>query len=287
MEFRDLDHLRADAAALKGPVAVIACEDGFDVARTLRHHLDAGFANVVAVAAPGVDLRAPGDPRLHALRLAHRPEAMGVACANAMIDALAPGTWLAWLHNGEYLFTPFSETRRVGEACAFAAEERRDAMLSTVVDLYPGAMPEDAHRFVARPDDAWLDAAGYFALARDGEGGPKERQLDLFGGLRWRFEEHVPPARRRIDRVSLFRVRDGVRLRADGTLTDEEMNTYACPWHHSMTCAVASYRAAKALATNPGSRAAIEKFAYAGSVRFRWTSRELMDRGFMEPGQWF
>ncbi|KKL51071.1 hypothetical protein LCGC14_2299130, partial [marine sediment metagenome] len=116
---------------------------------------------------------------------------------------------------------------------------------------------------------------------------PKERQLDFYGGLRWRFEEHVPKARRRIDRIALFRARKGLRLRDDHTFNDEEYNTYSCPWHHNVTSAICSFRAAKALSTNAGSRHAISSFHWVNSTRFDWTSQQLLDLGLMEPGQWF
>ncbi|MFN6953031.1 MAG: hypothetical protein ACK4NE_10630, partial [Albidovulum sp.] len=137
--------------------------------------------------------------------------------------------------------------------------------------------------------EAMLDRTGYYALARPdpATGHPKERQLDIFGGLRWRFEEHVPPDRRRIDRIALFRAARGLTLRDDHTFTLEEYNTYACPWHHNLTAAIASFRTAKALKSNPDSAAAIRTFTWAGSVPFAWTSQQLMDLGLMEPGQWF
>ena len=65
------------------------------------------------------------------------------------------------------------------------------------------------------------------------------------------------------------------------------MNTFACPWHNNLTAAVASFRVAKALARNPGSRDEITSFAWRGSHPFRWNSQQLMELGLMEPGQWF
>ena len=180
---------------------------------------------------------------------------------------------------------------------AFHAEERRDAMLCYVVDLYApdlAAHPSGVDRATAH-----LDRIGYYALARMGagagsrdgsrhatQGGPRERQLDFFGGLRWRFEEHAAPHRRRIDRIGLFRTRPGLRLRPDGTFTDEEYNTYAGPWHNNLTSAICSFRAAKALRSNPISRDAIDTFLWPGSAPFAWHSQQLMDLGLMEPGQW-
>ena len=135
-----------------------------------------------------------------------------------------------------------------------------------------------------------MDRSGYYALARPSDSTdtpPKDRQLDFYGGLRWRFEEHVPASRRRIDRISLFKAKPGLRIGANYTFNDEEYNTYACPWHHNLTAAVCSFRTAKALKKNPGSTFDIQTFKWHNSTPFEWHSRQLLDLGLMEPGQWF
>ncbi len=114
-----------------------------------------------------------------------------------------------------------------------------------------------------------------------------ERQMDMFGGLRRRFEEHVPWGRRRIDRVALVRAERGLEMRPDLTLSDEERNTVNCPWHNNLTAAVMSFRAAKALRSNPGSKWTVTDFRWSGSVPFDWSSKQLLELGLMEPGQWF
>ncbi|WP_281824023.1 hypothetical protein [Jannaschia rubra] len=286
MDFTSLNDLSARASRLgKGPALMILAEDGREVESTLRHHVDAGFRQIVVATPPGVALPPVLPEGVHRLTLDRRPDDMAATCVNAFIAARPAGAWTGYVHNAEYLFHPFAETRRIGEALAFCAEERRDAVLTFVIDLYAGELAPGSDG-VDR-DDAWMDEAGYFALARWGEDGPLDRQLDFFGGLRWRFEEHIPWTRRRIDRVSLFRARPGLRLLPDLTMSEPEMNTYACPWHHSMTACVASFRVAKALATNPGSRAAIRGFRWNGSIRFEWQAQQLLDLGLMEPGQWF
>ena len=83
------------------------------------------------------------------------------------------------------------------------------------------------------------------------------------------------------------RAKADLELRPDFTFTDEEYNTYACPWHHNITTAVASFRTAKALKTNAGSRFAIQSFHWHNSTAFAWGSQQLMDLGLLEPGQWF
>ena len=48
-----------------------------------------------------------------------------------------------------------------------------------------------------------------------------------------------------------------------------------------------SFRVAKALKYNPGSSFDVQTFAWHNSVRFDWSSQQLMDLGLIEPGQWF
>jgi len=271
----------------KGPLALVLAEDEVELASTLAHLQRCGFRDIILLAREGMPLPDATAGAVHVV--AHDVHAEG-ALFGAVNQAIArlPGTWMHYCHNAEYLFYPFCETRRVGELLAFHAEERREAMLTYVIDLYAGDLGAQPNGVA--PGDAWLDRSGYYALARkdpEREWQAKERQMDFFGGLRWRFEEHIPYARRRIDRVSLFRAKPGLKLAADHTLSDEEMNTYACRWHHSLTAAVCSFRTAKALRTNPGSRHAIGTFRWANSVKFDWHSQQLMELGLMEPGQWF
>ena len=291
MQYRSLHHFISDSKAVlsKGPIALIMVEDAIEIETTLRHHQQLGFATVVAFMPASFALARDVAESNGVLRVDYDMDREGALenAVNAVIEA-APGQWLYACYNAEYLFYPFCETRTVGELLAFHTEERRDAMLTYVVDLYAddlGAAPN-----AVSLDNAFLDRSGYYALARpDGtpDNHPKERQLDFFGGLRWRFEEHVPAARRKIDRISLFRAKPGLRMRDDHTFTDEEYNTYACPWHHNITASICSFRTAKALKSNPGSRDSIASFKWHNSAPFEWHSRQLLDLGLMEPGQWF
>ena len=275
---RGTERLRA------GPVALIFVEDAEEIDSTLTHHLRLGFRSLLAFLPEGLDLTHP-DPRVTTIRLPTRAENIVPTTVNRLIEA-APERWFYYGYNAEYLYFPFCESRTIGEMLAFHAEECRDAMLTYVIDLYPG----DLARAPAGVSlaDAHLDRTGYYAQARPGpEGHPRERQLDFFGGVRWRFEQHIPPAQRRIDRIALFRARKGLRLLPDHRFDDEELNTYACPWHHNLTAAICSFRTAKALKSNPGSAEAIAGFRWQGSVPFAWSSQQLMELGLMEPGQWF
>ena len=289
MQYSNLDMMiKESAAALsKGPIAIILVEDDVEVDTTIRHHFQAGFETVIALMPAVFEL--PGDLRETTIRVDYNMSDEGAmeTAINKLIDAAA-GQWLFYCFNAEYLFFPFCETRNVIEMLAFHTEERRSAMLGYVVDLYADDLGKYPN--AVSLDQAHLDRSGYYALARADatrDGNPKERQLDFFGGLRWRYEEHVPAGRRKIDRIPLFRAKKGLRLRWDHTFNDEEYNTFACPWHHNITASICSFRTAKALKSNPGSTFDIETFKWHNSAPFEWHSRQLLDLGLMEPGQWF
>jgi Glycosyl transferase family 2 len=289
MHHSSLDELIKDApeALAKGPVAVIMVEDDVEIDTSLRHHQQAGFKSIIALMPTEFDLPRDLSETIHRVDYDMSADMAMETAINAMIDHAA-GQWMYYCYNAEYLFYPFCETRNVVEMLAFHTEERRSALLAYVIDLYADDLGE--HPNAVSLDRAHLDKSGYYALARKDEangGDPKERQLDFFGGLRWRYEEHVPATRRKIDRIPLFRAKKGLRLRWDHTFNDEEYNTYACPWHHNITAAVCSFRTAKALKTNPGSTFEIDSFKWHNSAAFEWHSRQLLDLGLMEPGQWF
>lgn len=273
------------AALAKGPVALIFVEDDVEVAATINHHLLAGFKSVVGFMARDIDLNDDVTQSFTRVDWDITYGDAAIDIVNACIAA-APGTWLYYCYNAEFLFFPFSETRTVAEMVAFTVEERRDSILTYVVDLYASNL-HDNPSAVSR-QDAWMDRSGYYALQRTDEwNNPIDRQMDFYGGLRWRLEEHIPAKRRRIDRISIFKAKPGLELREDHTFNDPEYNTFACPWHHSITAAVCSFRTAKALKRNPGSTFDIDTFRWHNSVKFAWNSRQLMDFGLMEPGQWF
>lgn len=290
-DFPDFDSYVGSGALrnARGPIAIILIEDLAAVAETLDHHLRRGFHQILALSLdplPGSALAQQEDSRIVSLRYDARRIGSHVHAVNAVIDAVPADTWLYYCYNAEFLFFAFSESRSIGEMLTFHAEERRRAMLTYVIDLYA----PDLKRF---PDavsisEAQFDRNGYYALGRrDRSGGFHERQLDFFGGLRWRFEEHLPADRRRIDRISIFRSAPELRILPDHRFNNEEYNTYSCPWHHNLTAAITSFRVAKALASNPGPRRMIRDFSWRNSHPFRWNSQQLMDLGLMEPGQWF
>lgn len=278
---------KAGKVLAKGPVALIFVEDEVEVTSTLRHHLDAGFAACVVFIPATFELEEEIAAQVHRVDMDTLAPDILTTTVNTLIEA-APGTWFYYGYNAEYLFYPFCESRTVAEMLAFHTEERRDAMLCYVIDLYAGDL--ERHRSAVSIEDPHLDKSGYYALARKHAADAEQqldRQLDFFGGLRWRYEEHIPAPRRKIDRIALFRAKAGLKLRDNHTFNDEEYNTFACPWHHNLTAAVCSFRTAKALKANPGSTFDIHNFRWHNSTPFEWHSRQLLDLGLMEPGQWF
>ena len=97
------------------------------------------------------------------------------------------------------------------------------------VDLYAGDLNADPTGVNA--DDAYLDRAGYYALARLDQPThqPLERKLNFYGGLKWRYEEFVPYERRRIDRMALFLAKQDLVMQEQFLFSDPEYNTYSCP----------------------------------------------------------
>ncbi len=287
MQFDSLESFFTTGKGLlaKGPIALILAEDEVALRETVAHHIGLGFRKVIVFGPEMFETGMADDPALVRVTCNTLGDKALETVVNGCIAA-APGVWFYYCYNAEFLFFPFCESRAIGEMIAFNAEERRDTILTYVVDLYAGDLW--AHPTAVSLDDAHLDKSGYYALARKNKwNNDLERQLDFFGGLRWRFEEHIPAPRRRIDRVSIFRAKPRLTLRDDHTFSDAEYNTYACPWHNSLTATVCSFRTAKALKRNPGSTFDIQTFKWHNSAPFEWTSQQLLDLGLMEPGQWF
>lgn len=272
---------------LKGPIALVFAEDDVALGPTLTHLGERGFAMLLVFADDLVEMDGPAPSGTVRIGWDKARDAPFHEVVSTVI-ARAPGQWMHYCFNGEFLFYPFAETRTVAECCAFCLEERREAVLTYVIDLYAADLSRTPSGVCL--ETACLDRQGYYALARPDPNPPHyplDRQLDFYGGLKWRFEQHVPPDRRRIDRISLFRAKPGLTLREDHTLSEPEMNTFACPWHNSVTAALCSFRTSKALRANAGSRRDVTTFVWPNSVRFEWSSEQLMKLGLIEPGQWF
>lgn len=270
----------------KGPVALIFVEDDVEIAATVRHHLDEGFRSVICFGSPEIDW--PEQLAGPTVRVDHElwKKSAVTEAINGCIGAAPSGVWMFYCYNAEFLFYPFCEHRTIGEMLAFNSEERRASVLTYVVDLYASDLKRTPS--AVSLEDAHLDKSGYYSLARVlPDGTHAERQLDFFGGLRWRYEEHIPAPSRRIDRIAIFQTKHGLTFRDDHTFSDPEYNTYACPWHNNTTASLCSFRTAKALKKNPGSTFDIHSFVWHKSAKFDWHSQQLLELGLIEPGQWF
>ncbi|MEM6467136.1 MAG: hypothetical protein AAF679_11620 [Pseudomonadota bacterium] len=182
----------------------------------------------------------------------------------------------------EFLCFPFQESRSLLDFIAFMEEERRTAVYSMILDLY-AANPQLELSW----ENAAFDRLGYYSEPVFEEGEVQERQAALYGGVRWRLEDHIPWEDRRLDRISLFQSIPGRTVTPELRLSDAEGNTRACPWHHNATVALASFRSALSLARNPQSAARAKDLTCPVSLPFEGTSQQLMTHGFLEPGQWF
>ncbi|MFQ5621834.1 MAG: hypothetical protein ACE5FS_00410 [Paracoccaceae bacterium] len=270
-------------ASAPGPVAVIFAEDSVELDSTLAHHENLGFRTLLLIGeSPFADIEER--PGLHVLHEPITGARDAASALNRLVPALA-GKWVYWCFNAEYLFFPFCETRTIRDVLSFVESERREAVFTYTIDLYA----DDLGRYpdAVSPENAYLDRSGYYGTTRRTGDTWHEREIEVFGGLRWRFDEHVPADRRRIDRISLFKAAKGREIGADFRLNESELNTISCPWHNNLTMAVVSFRTAKSLKLNPGSAYDIDSFMWSRSGRFNWSSAQLMKLGFMEPGQWF
>ena len=76
-------------------------------------------------------------------------------------------------------------------------------MVTYIIDLYAANLRAHPNAVCTQTaKTAKIDSVGYYAQARvdpSHHNFHKERQLDFFGGLRWRFEQYVPSANRKID----------------------------------------------------------------------------------------
>ncbi|MEP5757758.1 MAG: hypothetical protein ABJ327_00275 [Litoreibacter sp.] len=267
----------------RGPFALVLLEDGEAIDATIAHCKSQGFREVLVFGA--AELLPETDTGLHLIE--HNMHLTGAltTVVNALIQRF-PSVWLHYCYNAEFLFFPFCESRNIREMLAFHTEERRDAVLTYVIDLYSTDL--GSHPTGVTLGAAHFDREGHYALQRtDAQGKSLDRQLDFFGGLRWRYEQHIPPNRRRIDRIGLFKAAKGLELLEDHTFNDPEYNTYTCPWHNNITAAICSFRTAKALLSNPHSMHDVRHFWWKHSEPFKWNSAQLMELGFIEPGQWF
>jgi hypothetical protein len=144
----------------KGPIALIFAEDQVELNATIRHHLNVGFSQTVVFTMP--DFMIADDLANQIIRVSYSlltPTALEVAL-NLIMKA-ADDIWIYYCFNTEFLFYPFMEHRSVGEMIIFNIEEKRNAVLTYVIDLYTGDLLQ--HPNAVCVEDAHLDRTGYYA----------------------------------------------------------------------------------------------------------------------------
>lgn len=258
-----------------GVIGVLLCESDLHARASARRMARQGVSALIAIGNPG-DLGDPGCP-VHTVSQpvsdvdAHR-------VLNPLIDALA-GQWLLWHWNAEFFVFPYGETRILADLTAFLTDERRRSLYCYALDLYSQDLP----RADQAPELAELkfDRIGYHAF-------PKEnQQLRVFGGLGWRFQEFLPPRTRQIGRTSLLKAQKGVHLGRDMMFEDLDYASVSCPWHHNPTGAVMTLRRARRIMAHKAFPEIRKRLDWKGTTRFEWDSKQLLDLGLIEPGQWF
>jgi hypothetical protein len=156
MQYNSLNTMiKNEAAALqKGPVAMIMVEDDVEVDTTLRHHQQAGFKTIIVLMPAAFEL--PRDLAQTVIRVDYNmsADAAMVTAINTLVDHM-DGQWVYYCYNAEYFFHPFCETRNVVEMLSFQTEERRDAMLAYVIDLYSDDLIQNPK--AVSLDNAFLD----------------------------------------------------------------------------------------------------------------------------------
>ena len=156
MQFTSLAAFLSNGASQlpAGAVAVLLMEDHAETNSTIRHYLNLGFRNVLVLGDAGLHISPELVERI--VRIPH-----DLAQDNALTDTMNPiiaaltGRWIYYGYNAEYLFYPFCETRSIGEVTAFVAEERRDSVLTYVIDLYAGDLAAHPNG-VSLDDDIWI-----------------------------------------------------------------------------------------------------------------------------------
>lgn len=267
-------HRRAKALP-DGPIGIVLCESELNAIDTAARLARQGVRVVIALG-PGV---ASDKVDCEVFEIAERPTARSAPDQmNLLIDALA-GRWIVWLWNAEFLVFPFCETRRLADLVAFLTDERRKSLYTYALDLYS----QDLRDLDTSPTEAELffDTAGYHAFPQ------ANQQLTVFGGLGWRFQELLPKGMQQIGRTSLFRAERGVHLDDAMIFEDLDYASVSCPWHNSPTGAVMSLRRTRRIMAHPHFAQMRGKLEWSGTEPFSWHSRQLLEHGMIEPGQWF
>lgn len=277
MDHPDVAHFVRSPPRLPGGVlAVVLCESALHLQATAAHLVRQGASAIIAIGRASAALSDPGVP---VIRIAEDPRDSNAPEIMSALMRPLHGRWLVWLWNGEFLFFPFCETRAFSDLAEFLDSERRHMVYTYAFDLYADPLPtaEDS----PRECDLYFDRLGYYAFP------DQDQTLKIFGSIGWRFEEITPTWMRQIGRASLVRASKGLTMRPDLQFADPDYASASCPWHRNPTAAMMSLRRTRRICTHPRFVEKRQSLMWHGSTRFDWSSRQLLDLGMIEPGQWF
>ena len=276
MDFKTVQEFAKARPTLPGGiVAILLCESDRHADASARRLVAQGVGSIIAVGAS----ETLGDPGVPVIRIEEAPHPKPLpVMLQTLLRALA-GRWVLWLWNSEFLVFPFCETRRLNDLADFLGDERRLSIYGYTLDLYAKTLPAPA-------DDPtgvnlYFDRLGYYAFPREGD------FLQLRGGLGWRFEEYTPPTMQSIGRTIMLKPDAAISVTRDLTFGDTIYDTVNCPWHHNPTAAVMSLRRTRRIMAHPGFAGVADRLIWPGTTQFDWTSRQLLEIGMIEPGQWF
>ncbi len=270
------DFARKGADLPGGVVTAILCESALHLDATAQHAVEQGSSSIVALGRASAAL---GDPGVPVIRIAEDPSDRNVPDLIPQIMDALEGRWVLWLWNGEFFHFPFCETRTLGDLAEFLDAERRKLIYTYAFDLYADPLPGAQARL--RDCEMHFDRIGYYAFPE------QDQTLKVYGALGWRFEEIAPSWMRQIGRASLVRAERGMDMKRDLHFEDPDFASVSCPWHRSPTAAMMSLRATRRILAHPAYPGRRGNLIWHGSVPFEWTSRQLLDLGMIEPGQWF
>lgn len=268
----------------QGPVGLIFAEDTIGLNDTIDHMVTLGFPNIFVLGLPNVLETVKENSAIIDIAFDPDTDNAVVQCLNFANKAFQ-NRWIFHCFNAEFLYFPFCETRSIGDFISFSDEERRKSIAGVIVDLYTREQNPKSYGYDI--SNALMDGAGYFSTYSNDADNVENRFVQASGGLRWRHEEFFPWNRRTISRTPMFKTDIELKVNPDFTANLNNYGTIQAPWHRSPTVVVASFRAAKYLRMNLIHEQSLEHFDWAQSITFEHTSAQLMEMGFMEPGQWF
>ena len=276
MHFADADAFARNCPALpEGVIAILLCETRMQVAASAQRVEGQGAAAIIAVGV-AVEL---DDITIPVHHIAERPTQRDAWKQLNELIARLSGRWLLWLWNGEFFVFPYGESRTLDDLTAFLSDERRPVVFAYALDLYRNDLPGPVEDPAV--GELYFDRIGYHAFPHG------EHELHLFGGLGWRFAECALTGMEQIGRSSLFLANRDVLLTRTYVFERAEYNSVQCKWHHSPTAAIMTLRRSRRIMAHPHFSSVRGKLIWAGSERFDWTSRQLLELGMIEPGQWF